>query len=134
MALPKDYGQKPTKAELERVYTLICRALLLQGRAPSYRVLAKQASMSLAHLAASVNVLIYQGRLVRGKQKAASALGLPQSRTLHAKPSLDQQAMELLSSTPNTTLVWLQNKTQTGYYGFEVWTPELGHVVTVLEI
>lgn len=129
MALPNSYGYNPKPRVVARAYALIRADLQAKGRAPTIRALAQRMDTSPARVAACINVLISEGKLVRGKFGAVCALGLPP--TTH--PSLDQQAKDWLADAPHGVIVWLQSRHGNGYYGFEVWTPDAGHIVTILE-
>ncbi len=61
----------------------------------------------------------------------------PQGSVSKSIPVLDAQleeaALEILNEQPQAVIVWVARRGG-GWYGYEVWTPEGGHVVTVLEV
>lgn len=56
-----------------------------------------------------------------------------QSDDLEQVESLDRLALQYLASVEHAFITWFQ-KPGGGCYGFRVWTPLRGHIVTVLEV
>lgn len=62
-------------------------------------------------------------------------MALAQVESTHREMTLDETALDLLSSEPGALIVWLQKPHgQRGFSGFELWTAEAGYVCTVLEV
>lgn len=48
--------------------------------------------------------------------------------------TLEHLALVYLATVEHALICWIQKAEGKGYCGFRVWSPDQGHVVTVLEI